>query len=87
MAASALHWTRTDGKKATLRSIYKKMQEYTQYAWHEDYRSFEATLQITQDYENDFLWFSKNDKAKWMKYANKRVLDPTVDVRENKMQM
>ena len=49
--------------------------------------TFEVDLQIAHDYENGFIWFSKNEEEKWKKYASKRSLDPTVDVRENKMRM
>ena len=35
MATSALHWTRKNGKKVTLGSMYKKMQDYIQHAWYD----------------------------------------------------
>ena len=63
-AASTLYWTKKDGNKVTLGSIYKRMQDYIQHAWHEDNRAFEVVLQIARDYESDIIWFSKNIEAK-----------------------
>ena len=76
-----------DGNKITLGSMYKRMQDYTQHAWHEDDRAFEAVLQIARDYESNILWFNKNNEAKWKKFASERSLDPTVDVRAERMRM
>ena len=53
MAASALHMTVSCvGKSFTLGSLYKRMLEYTQHAWHEDEACYRATLQVCSDNED-----------------------------------
>ena len=62
MAESALHMTVSFvGRSFILRSLYKRMLEYTQHIWHEDEACYNAALQVCSDYEDGTLWYNERD--------------------------
>ena len=88
MAASALHMiVSCVGRSFTLGSLYKRMQEYTRHAWHEDEACYKAALQVCSDYEDGTLWFSERDYKQWLQHARKHQLDPNINTRPYRRRM
>ena len=88
MAVSALHMTVSCvGRFLTLGSLYKRMLEYTRYAWHEDEACYRTTLQVCSDYEDGTLWYSEKDYKRWLQHIGKHQLDPNINTRPYRKKM
>ena len=88
MAASTLHMTvLCVGRSFTLGSLYKRMLEYTQHAWHEDEACYRAALQVCSDYEDGTFWYIARDYKRWLQHAGKHQLDPNIDTRPYRRRM
>ena len=75
------------GRSFILRSLYKRMLEYTRYTWHEDEACYRAALQICSDYKDGMLWYSAADYRRWLQHAAKHQLDPSIDTWPYKQRM
>jgi hypothetical protein len=88
-AASAVHRLHkmVDNNEVSIKKLAKNMQDLTRHAWNLSDDCFEAIICICKDYEDGLLFYSKKEEKKWKQYAQKKELDPNVDVRPKRKVM